>query len=313
MSKRFFFLTITILFIGSLFTSCSEDNSYNPYEEQNKGFFNPTNIVIRKNTDSREITEKWTNITRNHDNKVTSYEYSFETNGDIIQKEYHKSNIKYYQRHDGENAIETNTDISYSKNVNGITEDYTRKVHEIVYLNENGYIKEISSIIDHIDTKSGEQYTTTSTRTFAYSGDFCKSSTYRDMDYEITYNYKWNGYQLTKITEHKKYIKDGSTDYSTYEYQFNTKYIFPYKGTDLMAFVQSGMPQIYASMGYVGKGTPYILTEEEQGGRTEIPGHGSSSKPIISNSYSFDGDISTKLSYIAFSNIYNTYSITFSK
>ena len=79
-----------------------------------------------------------------------------------------------------------------------------------------------------------------------------------------------------------------------------------------MAFVQSGMPQIYASMGYIGKGTPYVLSEELQGGYTKF-GTMTSDNIKVHNTYSFDGDANFKLAYNAFSNIYDTYSINFSK
>ena len=117
---------------------------------------------------------------------------------------------------------------------------------------------------------------------------------------------------LSNITVLKENIKDGSVEYNTYDYTFNRRELYPYAGTEILPFVQSGMPQIYASMGYLGKCTPYILSEEVQGGYTKF-GNVTSENPEVKNSYNFNGDINTKMMYSGISNIYNSYSITFSK
>ena len=304
----------SILLAALLLAACSDSDSYNPYDEQRKGDFHPANVVIKKSTPNRDITESWTNITRNRQGQVTSYEYSLEISGDISQTEKKKHTVKYYTRHDGREVIETRTDASYFKSANGISENYTRKIVETASINSNGYIDEINSIIEHWvgEPNSSEPVTTTSRRTFAYNGDFCKSSSYKDNEQEITYKYNWSGYKLKNITELKEDLKDGSIEYNTYDYTFDSREIFPYTGTNLMAFVQSGMPQIYASMGYIGKGTPYVLSEELQGGYTKF-GTMTSNNIKVHNTYSFDGDANFKLAYNAFSNIYDTYSINFSK
>lgn len=305
------FLLFTILFGATLF-SCSDSESYNPYDEQRKGDFYPSDITIKKNTESRETTEKWSNIKRDRTGRVTSYDYTLEIKGDISQKEERSHIITYFTTHEGLDAIETTINLKYSKSANGITEEYNREIQEIVSINTNGYIDAIDSRIKHWKSDSTDQTMTTSRRTFEYNGDLCKSSVYNDKDCKITYKYNWSGYQLRKITERKEDLNDGSVEYNTFNYTFSNREIYPYTGTNLMAFVQSGMPQIYASMGYLGKGTPYILTEEIQGGYTKFD-NTTSNNIKIRNTYSFDGDVNFKVAYNAFSNIYDTYSITFSK
>ena len=110
----------------------------------------------------------------------------------------------------------------------------------------------------------------------------------------------------------KENKKDGSVEYNTYAYTFDKKAIYPYTGTSLMPFVQSGIPQIYASMGYLGKCTPYVLLEESQSGYTKF-GDMTSDNIKIHNYFNLEGDPTMKMSYTALSNIYNSYSITFSK
>ena len=117
---------------------------------------------------------------------------------------------------------------------------------------------------------------------------------------------------LSNITVLKENKKDGSVEYNTYDYTFNRKELYPYSGTELLPFVQSGIPQIYASMGYIGKCTPYTLSEEIQGGYTKFGGM-TSENIKVHNLYDFDGDPSVRIGYNAISNIYNVYSITFTK
>ena len=310
--NRFYLLLLTV-FCGSLiFTSCSDSEAYNPYEEQNRGDFFPSSIIIRKNTETRETTETWSNIVRNSKGKITAYDYTLEISGDISQKEERSYTLEYYTKHNGTEAIETNFDVKYSKSSGGISEEYTRNIQEIVTINSNGYIDRIDSRIKHWSHNAKEPITTTAERTFAYSGDFCKSSSYKDNEYQISYKYNWSGYQLKNITELKESLKDGSIEYNTFDYGFDDAEIYPYTGTNLMAFAQSCMPQIYASMGYIGNGTPYIMTEEVLGGYTKF-GNITSDNIKIRNTYSFDGDVNYKVAYNAFSNIYDTYSITFCK
>ena len=117
---------------------------------------------------------------------------------------------------------------------------------------------------------------------------------------------------MTGITVLRENFKNNTVDYNTYKYTFDKKEFYKYSGTEILPFVQSGFPQIFASMGYLGKCTPYILTDEVQGGYTKF-GNVTSENPEVKNSYNFNGDINTKMMYSGISNIYNSYSITFSK
>ena len=107
--------------------------------------------------------------------------------------------------------------------------------------------------------------------------------------------------------------KTGFKERYIYEYTYDKKDVYPYTGNAILPFVQSGLPQIYASMGYLGKCTPYILTGEVQGGYTKFAGT-PSENPQIRNSFNFDVDPGSKVVYSGISNIYkNNYSITFEK
>lgn len=310
--KKNLFYTLMLVFTGTLFVSCSDSDDFNPFDQQTKGEFNPGSITFRKSNDNMEIVETWSNITRDNQNKVVSYEYVREVKGDINEVESRICYIDYFTNHEGYDVIRTKSDVEYYKNSNGIEETYTQKVQEEIGLNKFGYIETIETITDHYDENAKSPVTSTSSRTFKYSNDLCTSSFYNDGETQISYTYNWNAYQLKNITILKENKRNNTVEYNTYNYTFDTKAFYKYSGTEVMPFVQSGMPQIYASMGYLGKCTPYILTGEIQNGYTKF-GNMTSENPEIRNSYNFDVDPGNKVVYSGISNIYNTYSITFNR
>lgn len=312
MNRKFFSLLATICFTLS-FTACSDSDSSNPFDEPKRGEFLPKEIVIKKNSDNRNITESWSNIRRNANDKIVSCEYSLRSEGDVTQVENSSYSFDYYTGYQGNEIIRTKVVKESTKSDRGIVEKYTENIQEEININEYGYISRISTTTDHFSGNSTEPVTTTSERTFTYNGDLCKGSVYRDENYIITYKYNWNGYMLSNITILKENLKDGSVEYNTYDYTFDRRELYPYAGTEILPFVQSGMPQIYASMGYLGKCTPYILSEEVQGGYTKFGGM-TFENIRIHNTYHFGGDAGVRLRYDAApSSIYNEYSITFIK
>lgn len=311
MNSKIFGIILT-LFMGTTFVSCSDSDDNSPFDHQNKGEFNPKEIIISRLNDNRNIVESWKNITRNHDNKITGYEYNYELTGEITKVERRNCTMDYFTDHNGNELIRSNYTVDCINSKNGITEKYTEKVLENVTINAKGYITSIRTTADRFNNNSTEAVTTTNERVFTYSGDLCTGSTFNDNEYHITYKYNWNGYQLRSITILKENKKDGSIEYNAYDYTFDNKEIYPYTGTSLIPFVQSGLPQIYASMGYIGKCTPYVLTEEVQSGYTKFADHTSSNIKVY-NLYSLDGDPSQRMTYSVLSNIYNNYTITFSK
>ena len=243
---------------------------------------------------------------------MDGYDFSSTLGRELTEKEKRVCSIDYYANHVGKNVIRTKSDVEFYKAHNGIEEIYTQKVQENIELNKDGYIETISSTIDHFENNATTPQTSTSRRTFTYSGDFCTGSTYNDENTQVTYKYNWSAHQLKNITILRENYKNNTVDYNTYKYTFDTKEFYRYSGTEVLPFVQSGIPQIFASMGYLGKCTPYILTDEVQGGYTKF-GNVTSENTEVRNSYNFDGDVNNKLMYSGISNVYDTYSVTFSK
>lgn len=311
MNKKILY-TLFIALSGLFFVSCSDSDDFDPFAQQTKGEFYPSDVTFRKSSNSMDIIEKWSNIVRDKNDRVISYEYTREVKGELTEKEKRVCSIDYYANHVGKNIIRTKSDVEFYKAQNGIEEIYTQKVQENIELNTYGYIETISSTIDHFENNATTPQTSTSRRTFTYSGDFCTGSTYNDENTKVTYKYNWSAHQLKNITILRENYKNNTVDYNTYKYTFDTKEFYRYSGTEVLPFVQSGIPQIFASMGYLGKCTPYILTDEVQDGYTKF-GNVTSENTEVRNSYNFDGDVNNKLMYSGISNVYDTYSVTFSK
>jgi hypothetical protein len=144
---------------------------------------------------------------------------------------------------------------------------------EIAKLNEYGYITEIRTIT----TTSNEQSSptlTTITRTFEYNGLTCRKFTYAGNDYEITCEYTWQGYKLTRTTERVVDLVTGKRETNVYQYTYDDN-IYPYEGISMFPFVQSErdnnvIPHIYASSGYFGATVPYIVKSEKQERHTTV-------------------------------------------
>ena len=313
MHKNFLY-TLLFALCGLFFVSCNDGDEFDPFTQQTKGEFTPNEVTLKKSSNSMDIIETWANIVRNSQNKVVSYNYTREVKGDITESEKRTYTIDYFTNHEGKEVIRTNANVEYYKlNSNdGLEDKYTQKILENVAINRQGYIESISTTIDHLEDGATEPKTTTSKRTFTYDGDFCTSSTYLDENIKTTYKYNWSAYQLKRITVLKENFKKNTVDYNTYKYTFDRKEFYRYSGTEILPFVQSGIPQIFASMGYLGKCTPYILTDEIQSGYTKF-GNVTSENTEIRNSFHLDGDANTMFTYSGISNIYNTYSVTFSK
>lgn len=303
--------TLSIMLAGMILVSCSESDEFNPFDHKTTGEFNPNTITFRKSSENMDIVETWSNIVRNNSNKVTSYGYTREVEGEFKETEKRECTLDYFTDHTGQEVIRTSTAVEFYKSDKGIEEQYTEETVENITLNKEGYITSIYATTDRKNT-DGIISTTTSQRTFTYKNNLCTESAYADSNKRITYKYNWNAYQLTNITILKEDLKNNTIEYNTYDYTFDKNKFYDYSGTEIIPFVQSGMPQVYASMGYLGKCTPYILLEEVQGGYTKYAGT-TSENIEITNRYNFNVEPGSKIVYSGISEIYNNYSITFSK
>ena len=312
MNKKIIYLLTAA--IGIFAASCSEESetteTYNPFNEPKIAEFTASSVEIEKKTDNITINETWKNIARDSKKRITGYDYNYNLEGTFSQAETNTTKIDYYTDHLGNEAIRSVSNLTYTKVEKGIEESYSRKVQENITLNSKGLIENISTIIDHYD-KDGNSQMYTSQRTFTYKDRFCTKSVYKDHNCKITYNYNWNNYQLYNITVLKE-NNDGSIEYNTYDYTFDTKNLYSYSGTELLPFIQNTFPCIFASMGYLGRCTPYLLLEEVQGGYSKFDNI-TSNNTKVKNSFNFHGDKEYRLTYTVSSNIFKTYNIIYNK
>ena len=143
MNKKILY-TLFIAFSGLFFVSCSDSDDFDPFAQQTKGEFYPADVTFRKSSNSMDIIEKWSNIVRDKNDRVISYEYTREVKGELTENEKRVCTIDYYTDHEGKSVIRTKSDVEFHKAHNGIEERYTQKVQENIELNKYGYIGVIS-------------------------------------------------------------------------------------------------------------------------------------------------------------------------
>lgn len=247
MSKKSF-VYLVALAIFSAFVSCSSDNDTIGGGNNDKEQFDPTSIVIKKGKGSVSSEEKWNDIVIDNKGNIKSFEHVFVKNG--VEQERSKYDI----RRAGNNMI---AEIKVS-DANG---NIIKNLLEMSEFNENGFITKIETYDD--------MNLLVSKKTFEYNGLACSKFTYVGNDCEITCDYSWAGYKLSRTTERVIDLNTGRKETNIYSYTFDDEEVYPYEGMSMFPFVQSErdnneVPHIYASLRYFGMVTPYIVKEETQ-------------------------------------------------
>lgn len=247
MSKKSF-VYLVALAIFSAFVSCSSDNDTIGNGDNDKEHFDPTSIVIKKGKGSVSSEEKWNDIVIDNKGNIKSFEHVFVKNG--VEQERSKYDI----RRAGNNMI---AEIKVS-DANG---NIIKNLLEMSEFNENGLIAKIETY-DDMNLR-------VSKKTFEYNGLACSKFTYVSNGCEITCDYSWAGYKLSRTTERVIDLNTGRKETNIYSYTFDDEEVYPYEGMSMFPFVQSerdnnAVPHIYASLGYFGIVTPYIVKEETQ-------------------------------------------------
>lgn len=310
---------LLFMLAGITFASCSDSDDFNPFKDQTLGELCPSSITFKKANDKLNIVEQWSNITRNRNNQITGYTYSRSSDINGVREEEKRTyTIDYVNSQEGAQGIWTKYKMDFYKvDNNGTEEKYTENVYEEITLNRNGYIETISTTTEHFDSiKMNPSPISKSMRTFTYDGDFCTGSVHTYGNISITNKHTWSSYRLNKTTILVENKDNNITEFSKYEYAYDDE-LYKYSGAEILPFIQKGFPQIYASMGYFGKFTPYVLKGEDQSGYTKYPGAQQSNDTPMNNSYNFeqytDGTGGLNFVISGISNIYDTYSVTFSK
>lgn len=316
--KRKFFRIAALVLAGMCISSCNSDaeDIRDPFNNEPQGSFYASSITAARSTGNISETKNWTNIVKDASNRVVQYDYDYkyETKDGDLKSEEKESRIYYFTNHNKQEAITVQSHLKYSQLQKGISSEYSQDISENIELNPDGYISRISTTIAHYAGDSLAPVIKTNERVFTYSGSVCTGSVYNDDDSKVTYTYDWNSYQLTSVTVLKDNHSDGIVEYDKFNYTYDNNRVYLFSGTQLLPFVQEGLPEVFASMGYFGKHTPYMLTEEVHNGHIRYNASNSTSTfTEIINRFSLVGDIASGMTYNAKSNTYSTYYIDFKK
>lgn len=313
--KKSLYSILSLVTIITLACSCSsEESTYNPFAEQEKSPFYPQEIIVEKQNNKIDISEKWS-FEYTAENKIKAYTHETTTkletkNGTETTIKTENGKLSYYPNGDIHNEItlETNFDgplnSAYKKDI--INEDATC---------EDGRITDIKRQIRSYNDR-GEMTTSVTNRTFTYTDSHCTSSTYTDAynaDGPIThtYTYSWDSYhKLTGVEVNEKEENTRANKVFKYEYDKIDKD----RGFHTNAFIYNHLPEIYAAMGYFGEDCPYTIYHEEQNFRLFIEGTWEKDNSADSKLFTILENKDNEFKYDISSDIYNTnYYIKFIK
>ena len=261
--------TLTGLFIlfATTFFACSSDDdnkAYNPYKEQVKEEFYPTEITIHKENRKNAITESWQLEYYGENRSKVKYTHTInditKTDDGAVEREEtstEKGTLQYYP--DGEQIINT---IEYTKtgtDKNG-SRSYTEETIETATL-ADGVIENIRR---NTTRKEGNSEKLLSGEwLFEYTSGKCTEASYNDKsddENSATYIYDWNKkYKLTEIE-----AEDNNVRRTNIVYKYTYGDLSADYGFNINAFLFNSLPTIYSALGYFGKATPYELLSEEQ-------------------------------------------------
>ena len=163
--KKSLYSILSLVTIIALACSCSsEESTYNPFAEQEKSPFYPQEIIVEKQNNKIDISEKWS-FEYTAENKIKAYTHETTTkletkNGTETTIKRENGELSYYPNGDIHNKITLETEFdgplnsAYKKDI--INEDATC---------EDGRITDIKRQIRSYNDR-GEMTTSVTNRTF---------------------------------------------------------------------------------------------------------------------------------------------------
>ena len=263
--------TLTGLFIlfATTFCACSSDDDnkapYDPYKDQVKENFYPTEITIHKENKKNSITETWAFTYYDKETLNATYTHTINDvtkNADEAiereEKSTEEGTLQYYPA--GEQIVNK---IKYTKTGDDKTgsRSSTEETIEIATL-ADGTIKNIKR---NTTRKEGNSEKLLSSEwNFEYTSGKCTKALYTDKndnDNNATYNYEWsNAHTINKIeSEDNNVRRTNIVNRYTYSDQLSKDY-----GFNINAFIHNCVPTLYSALGYLGKTTPYEILSETQ-------------------------------------------------
>ena len=256
MTRKSFILSTVLVFILTV-VSCSDSNSNSLPGNDDKELFNPSCIVIDKSKGDISSKEIWSSIEFDKNGNIKSFVYTFEKNGIVETAKRHIIS-----------GVTENREMIANIDILDKDGNTTKSLLEISRFNNQGFISEIRSIVTSGEGGSSTLQTTEMNFEYSNSG-LCRRFTYNDEECNVICEYEWSGYRLSRATENIIYKGSGRKETNIYRYTFDNKNSYPYNGISMFPFIQNEretavVPQIYASMGYLGVAAPGILMSETQ-------------------------------------------------
>lgn len=306
--KKIYNLIVAVaamLFVGS----CSDNYSFDPYENQNSRPLYPNSISFSSLNKEGTRTDKNWSFKYNVDNKINSYDYIYKvkTKDGVEIQEEHNGKLLYYTDAVGNGGILNN--LVVSNKVKDITsaQGYTDAITEDVKI-VAGKIETIKTIVQRT-YMNGEDSTFSTVRTFTYMDKYCVGSTVTASNENITYTYNWNNARLNKVTVFTL-GKNNDLKSEAYEYKYDDRELATNYGFNTMAFIYGTMPEIYAAMNLFGEASAYKLEGEYFSGYRTINNERHDLSPI-SRDYAIL-ETANSVTYTADSPSTNSYFYTFS-
>ena len=264
--KKFAYLFI---FVSALFftVSCSDSDSFDPYQEQEKVPFYPAKMTFRSATDKSSTQEDWT-FKYDSDKYITNYtcKQTVKKNDGLTITENTSGKLDYYIDFDGNRRIVNQIVVEYKSSKGAEYKDTITENAKFI----GNYISSIEVMKKH--HQNGVSEINSYVRNFTYTQDYCTGSSIRDKNNETTYTYRWNGDKLTQATIHSQSITGSNLTHDTYDYTYNDRELVSDYGFDPLAFIYGHNNKIYAAMGFFGKSTPYKLETLSYNGYEKIDG-----------------------------------------
>lgn len=246
---------IAIIATMLAFAACSDSDSFNPYDEQEKVSFYPKKLTYKNNNRISTTTENWT-FAYNSDNTVKSYKHEQKiVKGSLTTQKTSNGVLSYFNDNSGNKRIKNEIKTTYNDSENY---SYEETVSETAIF-ENGLITKIEIYNKQNITTESLSYSEWS---FEYSNDLCTKATYEEENGDkITYIFNWSDNSLSQASVNTN-NKGGNLKNEIYEYSYDKENIIKDYGFNPMSFVLGHMPKIYAAMCMFGKNTPYTLEGE---------------------------------------------------
>lgn len=312
--KQIIYLFATVAVVLGVSSCGSDGGGGNPYDNQVQRPFYPSKVSFKSvNNNNEKVEEVWT-FEYNEDRTISRYTCSRSEISSVGEvNENIEGKLRYYKKFNDERAIEAVITSDYSS-YNDFSQHNKLNAYRDTLREDVSFSGDLITSIVTSGVRSYENREPghiSYAKTFTYSGDYCTGYTYKDLDGEITYSYKWSGEKLYKVSAYEQNNDYSRVLHRNYEYTYSKNEYSSDYGFNPMAFIYGHNPVVYAAMSYFGKVTPYMLENEEYSYYETVDGK---TQPRSTLNIGYNNiDQENYIYYTADSDNYSEYTFIFSK